>query len=288
MHIVKALLIFRPVNLIILAATQTSVYYFLATHRLAGDLANPVFLKLVFCSILLAMAANLNNDVMDVQADHYNKPGRNYSAYWPSVKVLHTLYLVLTALSVYLAFTIAPGIGWTFISLHVLLFLYNRSFKRWAVIGNLVIAWVTAYSLVIVALVFHDVDTGLLFFYSGFAFLTTLIREIIKDAEDADGDQMAGYKTLPLLIGERRINRVIANVTVFTLVLLTTLGYKNIGAWFSGPHRLLVIAYGITCVLLPLLYVVSRTFRPGEVNYRELSAVLKYVMVTGMASMLFF
>ena len=37
--------------------------------------------------------------------------------------------------------------------------------------------------------------------YLGFAFLSTLFREIIKDIEDKEGDQKAGCRTLPIVLG---------------------------------------------------------------------------------------
>ena len=37
------------------------------------------------------------------------------------------------------------------------------------------------------------------------AFLLNLIREIVKDVEDIQGDHVARYKTLPVLLGAQRV-----------------------------------------------------------------------------------
>jgi len=52
--------------------------------------------------------------------------------------------------------------------------------------------------------------------FSFFAFLSTLIRELIKDAEDFEGDSAYGMKTVPIVLGP-----VWTKVIVLGLISLT-------------------------------------------------------------------
>ncbi len=62
--------------------------------------------------------------------------------------------------------------------------------------------------------------------YIFFTFLTTLVREIIKDIEDVDGDYAINAKTLPIAIGRKRANRVAVGFTALLLLFLIV-----ISAW---------------------------------------------------------
>ena len=288
MHHFKSLLIFRPLNLLILAVNQVLVYYCLAPGRHLSDIFDPVLIKLVIAGVLVTAAGNVHNDLLDVATDKENKPGKNYSVYWPSRTWLWLVYSILTGTSLLLTSLLSLRLGLIFLTIHFLLFTYNVALQRMPLIGNLVIAIIVGFSIVIMGLVFPDIENGPLFYYGSFAFLVALIREIVKDAQDMAGDSVSGYNTLPVLIGKRRTNRIIANLSVFTVVMMTSLAYNNMGVYFTGTYRIMVLTYGILCIILPLAYVVYRTAGSSDAAYGELSALLKYIMITGLASMLFF
>lgn len=288
MGLISALRIFRPLNIAILALAQIGVYTYLAPQRMYLELLSPVFLKIILASALTAMAGNMYNDLMDLKADEINKPGRNYSVYWPGRWSVRVVFILLNGVSLWLAFSIVKQVGYLFLIVQLLLFLYNVVLKKIAIIGNLVISLITAVSLGMIGWVFGDVRPDLLAFYTGFAFLMTLVRELVKDTEDFEGDLAAGYKTLPVLVGRLRAQRSIGNLCIFAIVLFGSLAFNTLAPYFTGGYRVVVIAYGILCIVAPLVYVLSRSYRNTAGDYSLWSSILKYVMVTGLASMLFF
>src|SRR4029077_17521657 len=92
------------------------------------------------------------------------------------------------------------------------------SFKKRILIGNLMVAYLSAFVILLVVLYEkHLYESAniivvhaeysifvILFFYFAFAFLLSLAREISKDIEDIEGDRLYGCRTLPILIGVKR------------------------------------------------------------------------------------
>jgi len=67
-------------------------------------------------------------------------------------------------------------------------------------------------------------DLKFLFYWAGgfslFAFLTTLIREIIKDIEDFEGDAAYGRNTIPVMIGIRPSRIISISLITITIAAL--------------------------------------------------------------------
>jgi len=90
------------------------------------------------------------------------------------------------------------------------------SLKKKFLLGNIVISLLTAWVIFILfwfALQYVTVTAGpgvninytklfrVTFLYAGFAFIISLIREVIKDMEDIEGDARFGCKTMPIVWG---------------------------------------------------------------------------------------
>lgn len=57
---------------------------------------------------------------------------------------------------------------------------------------------------------------GIFIVYFVFAFLINLMREVIKDIEDIEGDKMQNIKTLPLIVGVKMLYFCNDNTKYFT------------------------------------------------------------------------
>lgn len=96
--------------------------------------------------------------------------------------------------------------------------------------------------------------------------MINLIRELVKDIEDIDGDYKAGMETLPILIGRARTNKI-----VFVLSLIPTFSviYYVITYLYKQP---LVVGYFLLVVIAPLIYVTIKLFNAEQNPSTDISA----------------
>lgn len=162
-------------------------------------------------------------------------------------------------------------------------------------IGNIVISTLVALSLIIVgvfdlipAITETNKETQLTFFkiavdYAFFAFIINLIREMVKDMEDIEGDYKANMNTLPIVIGRSRAKFLIfilSFIPIFTVVYyIVTFLYK----------QQLAVAYFLVFILAPLIYISVKLYNSEtKKNYQHISTILKYTMLFGMLSLLIY
>jgi 4-hydroxybenzoate polyprenyltransferase len=132
----------------------------------------------------------------------------------------------------------------------------------------------------------HDADFTYLFAwvsaFSFFAFITTLIREIIKDAEDLEGDHAYGMKTVPIVLGTFWTRVVLVVLIALTMFALAFLLFKYI--YFSvDPADYISLAYFALFLFLPLLLLVVQVITArSKKAYHRASTLIKLVMLFGI------
>ena len=120
--------------------------------------------------------------------------------------------------------------------------------------------------------------------YAAFAFIISLIREVIKDMEDMEGDARYGCKTMPIVWG-------IPAAKVFTAVWLIVLAGALViiqvyalylGWWWSA-------VYCVATIIVPSLWILRKLYKAKLTkDYHQLSTTVKLVMLAGILSMIFF
>jgi 4-hydroxybenzoate polyprenyltransferase len=95
-----------------------------------------------------------------------------------------------------------------FILIAATLYIYATSLKQMILLGNVIIALLLSFSVVIIGVfdLYPAINAenqllmaslfSILLDYAIFAFVINLIREIVKDLEDINGDTSQGMKTL--------------------------------------------------------------------------------------------
>jgi len=287
-NFLRALLIFRPLNLLMIGLFQLATFYFLNFQAQVEDFQD-VNLWLMIAGLLLVTAGGYAlNDKFDEAADSINKPDKLYVQHWSS-GAFWIIYILLNICGIYLSYLVSAQVALWIAVISVLLFLYSAFLQKLPLIGNLTVALCTSYSILEVYIVFQNQNFALVMFFTLMAFLLTLSRELLKDLEDIDGDQQSKYRTLPILLGERNTVIFAQAIIFFTLVLYLMIQYQWIAGFFSGALLYVYYTYQILCVLLPMWYLFYKSGRANKTSeYRELSVFLKYVMLTGVGSMLLF
>jgi len=112
----------------------------------------------------------------------------------------------------------------------------------------------------------------LVLIYMGFAFLVSLLREVVKDIEDMEGDRKTGCLTLPVTYGAKKAKNVAVIINVLGLpasFAIQLFFYRN------GFNVLFLFFF-----LVDLLFAFVQ-----KSHFSALSLWIKLLMVTGILSM---
>jgi 4-hydroxybenzoate polyprenyltransferase len=288
-------------NLIMIALIQVLLKYALfEPFGVAVTLNGFGFGLLVLATLCIAAAGNIINDIHDVDADTVNNPETVIIGIAISEKSAFNWFIAFNILGVAIGFYLSnlvgrSGFSIVFVGISILLYLYASSLKQMLIIKNLIVSILVAMSLIIVAL--FDLlpaitplnqPTQLTLFrivldYALFAFGINLIREVVKDLQDVNGDHKAGLNTLPIAIGKERTTKV-----VFTLLVFFTgaIFYYVITYLYKQQ---MAVGYFLLFVIAPLIYASIKLFQ-AETNaeFDHVSTILKFTMLLGMLSLLLY
>ena len=307
----------RLPNLLIIALTQYLLRHFfilplLGVAGMASGLSELNFFLLSLSTVMIAAAGYIINDYYDIKVDVVNKPGRVLVDTVIKRRVAMGAHLVINvlaiAIGVYLAYILKTywlALIQPFIA--ALLFFYTTTFKKKFLVGNLIVSFLTG--MVVWILIFYEkelittlsnfpfaaqhdilaedgirrynysviIATGLLM-YGLFAFFTSVAREVVKDAEDLEGDMEGDYKTMPIVWGLKK-----TKMFVFAVTILLTLLVVYIFGLVLVIAELYVVAYYLGILILELMYflfMLNRAKRKEQ--FHHLSQFLKFIMLTGI------
>lgn len=275
-------------------------FNFLEPFNVATSLSGFQYFLLMFSVMCIMAGGNIINDIYDKTADRINKPGKNLIGIKIPEKRARVVYWVFSITGMLLGYFMGYTVGITMLGgIHLiaffLLWMYSTDFKHRPLLGNFVVSLLA--SLVILCVVLFDVipanqdlvRTGeynnlLLIFlgYAIFAFVTTFIREIIKDAQDVKGDKRIGGKTLPVLASAKVVKTIIVVLQVLLALSLLAIAY-----YFRNSISL--VLYISILVVVPIaISAYSVTKAKGYDNWGLASKLMKLVMVSGILSVVVF
>ena len=268
----------RPVNVVMIMAGVALGGVLSGSVGALQGVAGERLLRAALSAALIGGAANSLNDVLDLDIDRINRPARPLPSGLVSVMTARLLWGVGTLFGV----ALGASVSTTHLALALgavgLLVVYNVFLKRVLLVGNLVVAFVIGLAIVYGGWAVGPPAPALV--GAGFAFLTMLAREIIKDVEDVEGDATAGARTLPLVYGTSVAVYTTVGV-LFVTLLLTPLPFFLLH--YRGLYLLLMLAAAAL-----LLYVVWIFLGPRpEARARQASHLLKAAMAAGMAALAF-
>jgi 4-hydroxybenzoate polyprenyltransferase len=292
--------IVRPGNLLLIGITQCIFYHFVI-HKLidfpALDLFNTFLL--ILQTILIAAGGYVINDIKDCLTDQKNKPHKTYIPGLISSQNAKIYYYFLLGTGILVAIileknTIRFPILLIHLSLCLTLYWYAVKFKNSILLGNIIISIMV--SLVsgiillaeresIVQLADHAIQNiiiSIFLSYMIFSFFVNLIREIIKDMEDMDGDQASGIITFPIRYGRDAGKKLCIHISVATLIfLLVWLFTTNISMELRSKSFLLLF---VAAPLVILIQTLTNTTNKRE--FAKISNTLKWMMVSGLGSVI--
>jgi len=297
-------------NLLIIAFTQYAMRYLIMEPLLPSSsfdlqFGDFQFALLVFSTMLIAAAGYIINDYFDTQADLINKPKRvvvGVSIHRREAMILHAIMNIMgVGIGIYLSFYIKlPTLSMVFLIATGLLWFYSTNYKRQFLVGNLAVSILTGLVPLMVILfeipllnreygevmLRSNANFGYLVAWVGafsfFAFVTTLIREVIKDAEDFEGDRAYGMKTVPIVLGTFWTKVAVVVMVVGTLGALVYLLLKYI-VFSDDPLDYISLIFFALFLVLPLIALAIQVMLARDkMAYRRASLLIKIVMLAGI------
>ena len=270
--------IIRPVNLLLLLAVLFTLWFRLCVPNLAE--AKLVEFILISVSVIsTAAAAYIINDIVDSETDKINKPKNVYVDKYISKKNALIIYIFLNAVAISAAtFVLDPFIIIISVFSIALLYLYSLKLKQSIFWGNLTVALLSALPILEMYVFFKPFGLEMEFIaYALFAFLTSLIREIVKDKEDAEGDLKTGINTLANSISEKHLKIILMSVNgLLLLSLLSFLFLLEIETNINLGIYLMTMV--LPCILMFFLIVRLK----NKKSYSNTSLYLKVYMFLGL------
>lgn len=238
----------RPANLLLVASVVL----------IAATLFDPfpnfwIFILAILCPVMITAAGNTVNDICDIEIDRINKPNRPLPSGALNIERARIFMVLMFILGNFTGLIL--GFWSLFISLFVatlLLFWYAYRLRHIALVGNIVVSFLSALTFLFAAQAFGDIKVGYVPFL--LTFILSLVREIVKDLEDLEGDKAHDSKTLPVIIGETP-TRIIAGIISGFFIPLIPIPYV---AGMYGKWFLFIAMPGI---VIPMLIMMVNLFR---------------------------
>jgi 4-hydroxybenzoate polyprenyltransferase len=296
-------------NLVIIALTQIVIKYSLINYFVIGFVLTDIqFSFLVAATLLITAGGYIINDIYDVETDKINKNGKQILDNHITIKQAMWWYFLFNIIGVtlgaYLAFIVhIPLLSIIFIYSAYSLWTYSKKFKKSLLIGNIQVAFLTALSIINIAL-FDILPNGIaadngelmiftiILYYAGFSALITLVREIIKDIEDYKGDSAINAKTLAIVYGIENAKNVafILTITAFGFIAyFQYFQYSVISSEFQyeisiwGAHQI-AIFYTIFIQLLFIFLAFKIRKANQKSEFYFISQLSKLIMLFGILS----
>jgi len=297
----------RIQNLAIIALTQYLFRYFILIPIMKLEPVSPVlshlnFALLVISTLFIAAAGYAINDYFDIRTDRINKPKKIIVGKHISRRVAMLIHTVFNVIAFIIGTYVSYKAGSVklvviLIIMITLLWMYSVKFKAYFLLGNILVSFSSAMSILIVWIfdmyaihytgefIIMNIRT-LNFFvwaYFLFAFAISLLREIIKDIEDIEGDKKIGCTTIPVVLGVKKTKYFLYAILLISLCALIYLSYQIC----CSQYFKVVFWYMDIVIIIPLIYmgyIIIKAKNKDDFSY--LSSITKFIMLAGVLSML--
>lgn len=300
----------RPINLAIIVLTMYGVRYYIRTVNYFQKIDDNTvdFFLLVFSTVLIAAAGNIINDYFDVKADRINKPEKliitkHIKRRWAIL--IHWMFNgIAFGIAIYLS-TKYESLWFVFIHLISInaLWFYSMLFKRKVIIGNVVVAGLTALVPLLVVVYFKVgnsfhfqysefnpdswiaiIDYKIIYLLTIFAFIQNFAREIVKDIQDIKGDKLIYVTSLPMKIGQWNSLLIVAIFLSILPGFFTYIVVNNFNV-LIGQSNFMLATLPFSIASLINLIVIGLIFMHKMKSLKLYNILIKVSMLLGISAM---
>lgn len=221
-----------------------------------------------FTTLLVASSANAWNDYLDVEIDRINQPRRPLPAGIVSLRSARSYSFIMAGASLLVAaFINLPALLIVLFS-NLLLFLYSLRLKSTVLMGNAIVALLSAMSAIFGGVAAGNAKPSL--WLALIVAVAIMGREVLKTLADYEGDLRQRCRTIATVWGRRK-----ARVVFFLLVAATLL--VMLAPYLFDVYRPVyayIVALGVYPVIVYIALRVTRD-RTGP-QLERLSQIMKY------------
>jgi len=301
----KFIKLIRLPNLAIIALVMYAmrygvIYPFLTLNGFEIQFSEILFLGLVFATILIAAGGYAINDYEDRKIDAKNNPDKVTDENQICSRKMLKAYNYLTIGGITIGGIVSYFSGnfmfsTIFVLVAGLLWFYSSTYKMMPFLGNVIVAILAGIVPILVPLfeipqltieykailIKNEKDFMPLFYFilafGIFSFLSTIIREIVKDIEDLEGDKTYKKNTIPVALGVPTAKLVAIFFTLFTIAALLYSQFKfelgNLSLWY------IIIGLITPFVFISIKLLIDKT--PEQ--FHKTSLFLKLIMLVGIS-----
>jgi len=271
---------------------------FLELQNIPLALSDWHYILLVLATVCIAAGGYIINNIFDVETDTENKPENVVVGNFIAASKAYNLYIGFTVIGVAIGFYLSnviekPSFASLFIAIAATLYFYATSLKQSLLIGNIIVALLLSFSVIIIGIfdlfpITNEENRpimgllfGILLDYAIFAFIINFMREIVKDLQDFEGDCNQGMNTLPIAFGAKKTAKLVFGLSIIPIILI--LNYINKNLFATG--LIYGTLYGLVFILAPLLYFTAKIWSAkSKKEFHHLSTVLKWILFFGILS----
>ncbi len=252
----------RPLNAVV-SGIAAVIGYLVATGTVTPE--SLILIPVVFC---ITAAGNVINDYYDAEIDAINRPDRPIPSGALSRGAARSFALTLFLAGILIALYTGPiGIAIAILN-SLLLVAYAARLKSMPFFGNVAVSYLSG-SIFLFGGAFAGFS-GLVenIPLAAITFLAMLARELLKDAEDVEGDAACGARTLPMEIGIPGTARLALDCALFAAAasLFPVLRW---GFWYLGGIAV------VDCIILAACLRVLPCTTPACVKATRSTTFLK-------------
>ena len=259
---------------VIVLAQYLSAIFILAPEKRALDIILDwqLFLIVIASSLTIASGYIINN-FYDAKKDLINRPKKAMIDRLVSQETKLKVYFTINFIVAFLMFFISWRAILFFSTYIFLIWFYSHKLKKMFLVGNFtasVLAVLPFFGILMYYKNFYEV----IFANALFLFLLILIREMIKDLENIEGDLITDYKTIPVVFGEKMAKTIITILTfctvipVYFLIEIYDVGYMD--------------SYFYLSLIMLLFFVLLLWKSSSKTEFLKLHFLLKLIIVSGV------
>jgi 4-hydroxybenzoate polyprenyltransferase len=259
---------------VIVLAQYLSAIFILAPEKraLAIILDWQLFLIVIASSLTIASGYIINN-FYDAKKDLINRPKKAMIDRLVSQETKLKVYFTINFIVAFLMFFISWRAILFFSTYIFLIWFYSHKLKKIFLVGNItasVLAVLPFFGILMYYKSFYEV----IFANALFLFLLILIREMIKDLENIEGDLITDYKTIPVVFGVKMAKTIITILTfctiipVYFLIEIYDVGYMD--------------SYFYLSMIMLLFFVMLLWKSSSKTEFLKLHFLLKLIIVSGV------
>ncbi len=269
----------RGYNILILIIAQylTSAFILAPELPLRQVLFDENLFFLILSSATVVASGYIINNFYDSEKDLINRPKKTMLDRVVSQRTKLSVYFILNFAAIFFASYVSFR-AVVFFSIYIFaIWFYSHRLKKILFLGNLVASILVITPFFAIFVYYKNFET-VIFIHATFLYLMIVMRELVKDLENIKGDIAQGYRTIPIVYGERWSKFSLSVLTVLAVVpILLLTSYFELG---------LMDYYFYVSLILLIFFLLFLYFSKAKWQYLLLHNILKLIIVAGVFSIL--